>query len=208
MPVGELLRQHATYFSAWDPAYAARLARAFDIRSEQRYGRLSKGQARRVQLLLALAHRPAVLLLDEPTDGLDPVMRDETLGLLAEHLAETPTTVLVSTHLVHELETLADHFGAIRDGRLHAQLPVEGLRRGLRRYHAEVPEGWGGVATLNGAVLRRAGAGREIQWTIWGDEAEVVGHLSDAGATVRAATPLTLADAAIALLSRKESAHA
>jgi ABC-2 type transport system ATP-binding protein len=208
MRVGRLLRHHAVYHPSWDEAYAARLARAFELRLDQRYGRLSKGQARRVQLLMALAHRPSLLLLDEPTDGLDPVMRDETLGLLADHLAATPTTVLVSTHLVHEIETMADHFGALRGGRLHAQLPVEALHRGLRRYRAEVPEGWQGVATLNGAVVRRAGSGREIQWTVWGEESEIVGHLSRAGATVRAAAPLTLADAAIALLSRRENVHA
>jgi ABC-2 type transport system ATP-binding protein len=207
MTVGRLLRHHSVYHPGWDADYARHLAAAFDIRMEQRYGKLSRGQGRRVQLVMALAHRPPVLVFDEPTDGLDPVMRDEMMGVLAEHLAETPTTVLISTHLVHEFERLADHVGVIRGGVLRAQMPLDRLRRGLRRYRAEVPEGWRGVESLNGAVLRRAGSAREILWTVWGDEAEVVNALSSAGATVREAAALSLEEATIALLSRKESAR-
>jgi ABC-2 type transport system ATP-binding protein len=204
LPVGRLLQHHAVYHPTWDAEYAARLARHFELRLDTRFGRLSKGQARRVQLTLALAHRPALLLLDEPTDGLDPVMRDETLGLLADHLAESPTTVLISTHLVHEVDRLADHLGAMRDGVLTAQLPRAELHRKLRRYRADVPEGWDTVAGLNGTVLRQGGVGREIQWSIWGEEREIVERLRGAGATVRDVSPLTLEDATLALLSRKD----
>lgn len=204
MTIGRMLRHHATFFPSWDHRYAERLARAFDLPLDRRYGKLSKGQTRRVQLLMALAHRPPVLLLDEPTDGLDPVMRDETVGLLAEHLAETPTTVLISTHLVHETETLADHVGVLRQGVLQAQVTVGELHRMLRRYRAEVPEGWGGVPTLNGAVVRRKQAAREVQWTVWGEEREVAEHFARSGATVRQVSPLSLEEATLALLSRKD----
>jgi ABC-2 type transport system ATP-binding protein len=201
MRVGRLLRHHARFYPSWDDEYAAHLARAFDLRPDRPLGRLSKGQARRVHLTLALAHRPPLLVLDEPTDGLDPVMRDETLGLLAEHVAETGATVLISTHLVHEVDRLADHVGVLRGGRLSAQTTRGELHRMLRRYRAEVPDGWQGAPDLNGAVVRRGGVGREIQWSVWGDEREVVRSLSAAGATVRDAAPLTLEDAAVALLS-------
>jgi ABC-2 type transport system ATP-binding protein len=203
--VGRLLQHHARFYPSWDGEYAARLARAFDLRLDRPLGKLSKGQARRVHLTLALAHRPPLLMLDEPTDGLDPVMRDETLGLLAEHIAENPTMVLISTHLVHEVDGLADHVGVLRGGRLTAQTTRGELHRMLRRYRAEVPDGWQGAPGLNGAVVRRGGVGREIQWSVWGDEGEVVRHLSAAGATVRDAAPLTLEDAAVALLSQREA---
>ncbi|CAA9296450.1 MAG: Efflux ABC transporter, ATP-binding protein [uncultured Gemmatimonadetes bacterium] len=205
MRVGRLMEHHAVFFPTWDREYAVHLARAFDLRLDRKLGKLSKGQARRVQLALALAHRPRLLVLDEPTDGLDPVMRDETLGLLAEHIAETPTTVLISTHVVHEVDRLADHLGVMRDGRLVIQAQRDLMHRMLRRYRADVPEGWSGAPGLNGTVLRQGGIGREIQWSIWGEEREVVERLTRAGATVRAAAPLTLEDAALALLSRKES---
>ena len=204
MTVGRLLEHHAVYFPAWDREYAARLARLFDLRLDRKLGALSKGQARRVHLTMALAHRPRLLVLDEPTDGLDPVMLDETLGFLAEHIADTPTTALISTHQVHDVDRLADHVGVMRDGRLVVQAPRDELHRKLRRWRAEVPDAWPGAPGLNGAVLRRGALGREIQWTVWGDEAEVAAQLAAAGATVRDSVPLTLAEAAVTLLARKE----
>jgi ABC-2 type transport system ATP-binding protein len=191
---------HAAFSPTWDDAYAGRLARAFALPLDRRLGTLSRGFAQRVQLVLALARRPPLLLLDEPTDGLDRVVRDELGGLLAEHLAETPTTSLVATHQIHEVDPLADHLGVLRDGRLVVQLPRDRLHRTLRRYLAEVPEGWEAPGELDGAVVHRAGSGREIRWVVWGEEAEVAGHLARTGATVREATPLTLDDAVLALL--------
>jgi ABC-2 type transport system ATP-binding protein len=204
MDVGRLLAHHARYFPTWDDAYASRLAALFELQLDRRLQTLSKGQARRVHLTMALAHRPPLLLLDEPTDGLDPYMRDETLGALAEHLAETPTTVLLSTHHVEEVERLADHIGVLRAGELRMQTSLAELRARLRRYRAEVPDGWRGVDTLNGAVLRRAGSGREVQWTVWGDEADVARQLAAAGATVRDVAPLSLSEATLALLNPNE----
>lgn len=130
-------------------------------------------------------------------------MRDETLGVLADHLAETPTTVLLSTHHVQEVERLADHIGVLRGGVLRAQMPLAELRKGLRRYRADVPDGWQGVPTLNGAVLRRADAPREVRWTVWGTESDVAGQFAAAGATVREAAPLSLHEATLALLNPK-----
>ena len=173
MSAGRLMQHHAAYFPTWDWEYATKLANAFEVPLQKRMSGLSKGFARRLHLLMALAHRPPLLLLDEPTDGLDPVMRDETLGLLAEHVADTGCTVLISTHLVHEVDRLADHLGVMRDGRLTAQLPREVLHRMLRRYRADVPAGWTGAPALNGTVVKRGGVGREIQWSVWGDEQEV-----------------------------------
>jgi ABC-2 type transport system ATP-binding protein len=204
MRVGELLRHHAAYHPAWDGQYAARLSHVLAVRPERRMAQLSKGQARRVQLVMALAHRPPLLLLDEPTDGLDPVARDEVMGLLSEHLADTGCTVLVSTHLVYEVERLADHLGVLRAGRLVAQLPRDQLHAKLRTYRAEGPEGWVGPVDLEGVVLHRSRSGREIQWTIWGDEAEVSARIARSGGAVRAVRPVSLDQAVINLLRVKE----
>ncbi len=155
MRVGRLLKHHALYYPTWDVDYAARLAQKFELRMDRKLGVLSKGQARRVHLTMALAHRPPLLLLDEPTDGLDPLMRDETLGVIADHLADSPTTVVISTHHVEEVERLADHIGVLRNGKLRAQTSRADLDAGLRRYRVEVPDAWAGVAALNGSVLSR-----------------------------------------------------
>ncbi|MEO7218408.1 MAG: ABC transporter ATP-binding protein [Gemmatimonadaceae bacterium] len=201
MRVGRLLEHHAVYYPSWDASYASRLAQKFELRLDRKMGVLSKGQARRVHLTMALAHRPPVLLLDEPTDGLDPLMRDETLGVLADHLAETETTVVISTHHVEEVERLADHIGVLRNGELRAQMSRADLDAGLRRYSVEVPEGWAGAPSLNGTVLRRVTAPREVQWTVWGQEKEVAQQLASSGGTVREVVPLSLLDATLALLN-------
>ena len=157
-----------------------------------------------MQLVLALAHRPPLLLLDEPTDGLDHVVRDETLSILSEHLADSPTTVVISTHRVYEVEPLVDHVGVLSEGRVLGQLPRDELYGGLLRYWADVPEGWTGPGELAGRVVRCSGAARAIEWTVWGDRDAVTRGLSRAGAAVREVAPLSVDEAAVALLSRTE----
>lgn len=200
MKAGRLLAHHASFHSSWDADYAARLCRLLDVRPDRTVRALSKGQSRRLQLVMALAHRPRLLLLDEPTDGLDPVARDEVMGLLSEHLADTGCTILVSTHLVHEVERIADHLGVLRRGRLVAQASRQDLHRMLRAYRAEGPEGCVGPADLPGAVLRRTGSGRDIQWTVWGEESAVTAQFERSGAVVRDVVPLTLDQAVVTLL--------
>ena len=204
IPVGKLIRYHSAFYPAWDQAYAAELQQLFELDLSARFGRLSKGVQRRVQLLLAMAHHPPVLLLDEPTDGLDPVMRERTLSALAAHIARFPTTVLMSTHRVNEAERLGDHLGVMRAGRIETQLDRETLRRGLRSYHLQVPDGWAGAPAIADVVLVRNGTPREVAWTIWGDESEIAERLRAAGATIREIEPLSLEAAALALLSRED----
>jgi ABC-2 type transport system ATP-binding protein len=205
MTVGRLLEHHERLYGSWDSDYAARLVDAYEIEPRRKCGTLSKGQSRRVQILLALAHRPALLLLDEPTDGLDHVIRDATLTILSEHLTDTPTTAVISTHRVYEVERLVDHVGVLRKGKLLGQMRADELKGRLRRYWADVPEGWQASTELVGRVMRRAGGARDIEWTMWGDEQQVVYGLDRAGATVREVAPLTLDEAATVLLSRKEA---
>jgi len=205
MKVQDLLDYHASYRSGWDPGYARSLMERLEVRDHTRFGKLSKGEARRVQLVMTLAHRPPLLLLDELTDGLDPVMRGEALALLSDHIAETETTAVISTHLVYEVEGLGDHLGVLRDGTLTAQLDRNTLRSRLRRYTLEVTEGWSGPDGLVERIVRRGGSGREVAWTIWGDESEIVERLRDGGGTVRDVDPLTLEEAAVALMAMRGS---
>jgi ABC-2 type transport system ATP-binding protein len=198
-----LMQYVAVHYPAWDHAYAARLVELLGIRPERKIGTLSKGESRRLQFVLALAHRPPLLLLDEPTDGLDPVVRNRTLTQLAEHLADTPTTVVISTHHIHEVESLADHVGVLNAGRLVAQLSRDELRRTVLRYRVEVPEEWQPPAELRTAGLRRSRGGREAQWTLIGEERDVTARLTATGAAVRDVTPLALEEAALAFLSEE-----
>jgi ABC-2 type transport system ATP-binding protein len=200
---GQLMRHVAMHYPAWDHAYATRLTEVFGIGPDRKTRTLSKGEARRLQFVLALAHRPPLLLLDEPTDGLDPVMRNRTLAELAGHLADTPTTVIIATHHVQEVESLADHVGVLSAGRLVAQMSRDELRRTVRRYRVEVPEGWQAPPELRTSSLRRSAGGRELQWSLIGEEHDIAARLTAAGASVRDVTPLGLEEAALAFISEE-----
>ncbi len=208
MQVGKLIAAHAAYYPAWDYSYAKRLVDAFAIDRDRKLNRLSKGEVRRVQLLLALAHRPRLLLLDEPTDGLDPSAWETVLGILAEHIADSEATVMVSTHLVYEMDRLADHIGVLKNGSLVAQLTRADLDKHILNYSLEVPADWQSERAAEGKVtlLRKNGRQRELQWTIWGEEAEVSESLVACGATVRDVGNVTLEDATIALMSSEGNA--
>ena len=202
MTCRNLLKHAAAYYPTWDHPYADRLSLAFSLRLDRRIATLSKGESRRLQLVLALAHRPPFLLLDEPTDGLDPVVRSRTLSLLAEQLADTPTTILISTHQIHELESLAEHVGILRDGKLVAQMSRDALLRSVGRYRVEVPVGWQATQELQVAGVRSNGV-REAQWTLIGDQRELTDRLTLSGALVREVQPMALADAALAFLAQE-----
>ena len=197
--VRELLAHHASFRPSWDPEYEEELCRELDVQRDRRFGKLSKGQARRVQLVMALAHRPPLLLLDEPTDGLDPVVRERVLDRVSRHLSSTPTTVLLSTHHPHEAEGLADHVGVMRRGRILAQAPWSLLSERLRRYRVRLPEAAGEVEPP-ASVVRRRRRGGEASWIAYGEEAAVRGAVGDSGAELAAVETLTLEEAALALL--------
>lgn len=119
---GQTLRWHmdfvARIYPDWDEAYAQQLLARFDLRAQQKLGGYSHGQRVKALLLLIFARHPRLLLLDEPTTGLDPVARGEVLDALAEVLRDEQRSVLFSSHNTADVEQLADaitflHRGAI-----------------------------------------------------------------------------------------------
>ncbi|MFC1530364.1 ABC transporter ATP-binding protein [Gemmatimonadota bacterium] len=204
MKVGQLIQHHSVYYPSWDTSYADSLIDRLEIDLNARFKSLSKGESRRVQLLLALVHCPPLLLLDEPMDGLDPLVRDRVIEQLVDHISENPTTVLASTHHIQELEKLADHLGVLHNGHLLAQAPRDDLRQALRRYQLEVPEGWSVPPAISGNVIHQNGTGPELAWAIWGEEEQVSSALAASGATVRNVSTLQLEEAAVAILAGEE----
>lgn len=149
----------------WNGDRAAKLVKLFGLDSTQRLGTLSKGQRARVSLLLALAFDPDVLLLDEPTGGLDPVMRRELLeNVLAEYLEEG-RTVLISSHLINEISGLVDRVGILHHGALIRNMGTEELLASVKRvrliHGEEAPQ----LPPISG-LLRTRRRGRETLVTI------------------------------------------
>lgn len=134
---GRSLRWHMDLIRAiypgWDDAYAGELMRRFDLRADQAVGGYSHGQRVKALLLLNLARRPRLLLLDEPTTGLDPVARAEVLEALSDVLREETRSVLFSSHNTHDVEQIADTITFLHEGRLLASRDKETFLDDWRR---------------------------------------------------------------------------
>jgi ABC-2 type transport system ATP-binding protein len=133
MRVAEILRFMAPFYPTWDHDLAAQLTKRFELPAKTRIHHLSKGENSRLALLLALAHRPELAILDDPTLGLDPIMRKEFLRDVVEHLQGSGVTVFFSSHLLYEIEPVADIVAILDGGRIVRQSPTEELRDGVKR---------------------------------------------------------------------------
>jgi ABC-2 type transport system ATP-binding protein len=118
MRVRELIRYVAAFYPTWDHEYAERLRREFALDPNAKIKHLSKGQRARAGLLVALAYRPELLLLDEPSSGLDPIVRRDILGAIVRTIADEGRTVLFSSHLLAEVERVSDQVAMIKSGRI------------------------------------------------------------------------------------------
>jgi ABC-2 type transport system ATP-binding protein len=133
LTVSEAIRLHRAFHKGWDQRWADDLLKQFRLAPDRRQGSLSKGESGKLQMLLALSQRPELLILDEPTDGLDPVARRDLLKALLAYVNDTHATVLISSHLVHELERICDWIGVMDHGRLLAELPMREFKNGIKR---------------------------------------------------------------------------
>lgn len=118
MRVDELISYSRAFYPKWDDAYAEELRTTFALDADAKVKTLSKGNKARLGLLVALAYRPELLVLDEPSSGLDPVVRRDILEAVIRTIADEGRTVLFSSHLLDEVERVADHVTMIADGRI------------------------------------------------------------------------------------------
>ncbi len=162
MRVDEMLRYMRAFYPRWDDAYAEELRRTFALDPQAKIKHLSKGQRARAGLVAALAHRPELLLLDEPSSGLDPIVRRDILGAIIRTIAEDGRTVLFSSHLLHEVERVADHVAMMSNGQIVFSAAIEDIKETHRRVTLHFEEGRAEPPALEG-VLAWEGAGQE--WT-------------------------------------------
>ena len=132
MSVEELMRYSRAFYPKWDDAYAEELRRAFNLDRAAKIKSLSKGQKARAGLLIALAYRPELLVLDEPSSGLDPIVRKDILGAVMRTIADEGRTVLFSSHLLEEVEQVADHVTMISHGKVVLSAPLDVIRESHR----------------------------------------------------------------------------
>jgi ABC-2 type transport system ATP-binding protein len=128
LSVGEVFRLHRGLFPTWDEGLERRLRERFALSPKSKIKSLSKGQARQVALLCAVAHRPELLLLDEPAGGLDPSARREFLETSIQLLNEAGTTILFSSHHMTDVERMAGRIVMIHEGKLLLDNTLDDLR--------------------------------------------------------------------------------
>ena len=133
MRVRELMRYVAAFYPTWDERYATRLLEQFALDPGARIKTLSKGQRARAGLLVALAYRPRLLVLDEPSSGLDPVVRRDILAAIIRTVAEEGRTVLFSSHLLSEVERVCDRVAMLHRGRLVFDGDLGDIKQAHRR---------------------------------------------------------------------------
>ena len=139
--IRDMARFYRGVCPTFDEARFQKLQEAFDLDPAQPIRRMSKGMQKQAAFWLALSMRPELLVLDEPVDGLDPVMRRQVWSLVMADVAEYGTTVLVSSHNLRELEDVCDHVGILDHGKLLLERSLSELQGGTVKVLAALPEG-------------------------------------------------------------------
>ncbi len=132
MRVDELIRYSRAFYPAWDDDYAEELRQSFALDPAARIKDLSKGQKARAGMLIALSYRPDLLVLDEPSSGLDPIVRRDIIGAIIRTIADEGRTVLFSSHLLEEVEQVADHVTMINRGKIVLSASLDSIRESHR----------------------------------------------------------------------------
>lgn len=208
MRIGELLSYVAAFYPAWDASYAAELIETFGLDPARKVGTLSKGMRAQVALTAAVAYHPDLVLLDEPSSGLDAVVRRDILKEIIRSVAVDGRTVVFSSHLLDEVEELSDYLLMIDRGRI----VLEGSLDEILRHHSlvDIPvrNGSGGIPAGLPAdmVLSSEDRGGSVHLVCSGTAAEVAKCIEGRGREVLAARGASLQEVFLSRVGRSPSA--
>lgn len=140
MRVSELMDYSRAFHPTWDVSSARELLATFSLDPAKRIKELSKGMRAQVGLIAAVAHRPELLILDEPSSGLDAVVRRDILDAIVRAVVDDGRTVIFSSHLLDEVERMSDHVTLIHQGRVALSGVLDDVRGGYQRSHVRFAE--------------------------------------------------------------------
>ena len=178
LTVSQTVAYVSSFYPIWDRAWGDELLRRWDLPLGQRVGPLSVGQKQKLALVLALGHRPELLILDEPVASLDPVARRWFLETVLETAADGAGTVLFSTHITSDLERVASHVALLREGKVMFHDEIDVLKDRVKRLRIEAQADLPADLHLPG-TLRQEVRGRQALVTVDGVDAALVSGIRD-----------------------------
>ena len=184
--IEDMRRYYKGLYPRFDDTLFEKLGEAFDLPRKSPIRKFSKGMKKQAAFWLTVACRPELLVLDEPVDGLDPVMRRQIMGLILADVAEYGTTVLVSSHNLRELEDICDHVGIMDKGRMLLERSLADMQGGTVKvqFVGEIPEGL--------QILHRTDTGRLTTLVLRATAQEAEAAFSRAALTFYEVLPLSL----------------
>ena len=198
----ELVRFNKGFFPSWSDERAKRYADALEIPMDRKFKKLSHGSKTKLCLLLALAQNPELLILDEPTSSLDPVITDQLLRVLVEDFANNGRTIFMSSHHLSEVEKIADWVGIIDNGRLLLEARLDDIRSTYRRIRVTGER----VPSKSPEILTTSSSEGVTEYVLCAGEEKFVADLRNNGAIVLEVLPMNLSEIFLELAG-KENQH-
>lgn len=190
--VKQMAEFYQSLYSSWNEERFLELQNVFLIDVNKKIHRLSKGMQRQVAFWLALSAMPDVLILDEPFDGLDAVMRQKVRNLLIEDVAEREMTIFISSHNLREVEDLCDHIGILHKGELIIEKDLDDLKSDVHKVQVAFKEGIPEKFLGEFEVLYEEKRGSVSLFIVRGKEEELLAHIDFFQPAIVDLLPLTL----------------
>ena len=141
MKVEQQLRYVSSFYKRWDKDLEQRLIDKLELEPSARVGTLSPGNAQKLGIILAVCHRPDLLILDEPISGLDPITREQFLRFLLELLHQDANTIVISSHVLHDVEKVINRVICLDKGRIMADASLDDLQERFSEWRVTVKAG-------------------------------------------------------------------
>ena len=188
--IREMMDFYRSIYPHFDAERFKKLADVFGLDPKRQMRRLSKGMQKQAAFWIAVSLRPEILILDEPVDGLDPVMRRRIWSIIMADVAENGTTVLVSSHNLRELEDVCDSVGIMNKGKIMIERSLNELQENIVKIQLALPDGESLPQGLD--ILHKSNTGRLQSLIMHGTQEELTEKLQSAHPLFIDAVPLTL----------------
>ncbi len=188
--IREMMDFYRSIYPHFDAERFKKLADVFGLDPKRQMRRLSKGMQKQAAFWIAVSLRPEILILDEPVDGLDPVMRRRIWSIIMADVAENGTTVLVSSHNLRELEDVCDSVGIMNKGKIMIERSLNELQENIVKIQLALPDGESLPEGLD--ILHKSNTGRLQSLIMHGTQEDLTEKLQSAHPLFIDAVPLTL----------------